>query len=126
MKNMPPNYPPQTKPNLTSIRLQIFLSAFVLPGAGQFAQKRWGPGLTYSISFLCCFMYIITRVGMALFQNLRIAVDGNSNESFTQISIPAILISLLIALMIYLANLMDIFRAARGRSQDSEFRIQEK
>ena len=113
MNTIPSTKPPQTKQTLTSIKLQIFLSAFVLPGAGQFAQKRWVQGCTFSISFLCCFIYILLRVGIALARNLRIAIDGHSTEPFATISIPAILISLFLALMIYLANLLDIFRTAR-------------
>ena len=43
-------------------RLPLMLSAFVYPGAGQFAQKRWIPGAVFTVSFTFCFGLVLLNV----------------------------------------------------------------
>ncbi|NCC50099.1 MAG: hypothetical protein EOM20_02675 [Spartobacteria bacterium] len=107
-----PNTPHRRKP-IGSLRLQIFLSAFMLPGAGQFLQKRWLPGMFYSITFLGCFIFIILQVALPGLRNLRIAMDAGSTESFAQTQFAGIAMGLLTGLTLYLANLLDVYRAGR-------------
>ena len=35
-------------------RLPVLLTAFVWPGSGQFAQRRWVPAIFYAVGFLIC------------------------------------------------------------------------
>jgi hypothetical protein len=107
--------------NLTSNpnRLPIVLSALVYPGLGQIFQRRWAAGTIYLLSFTVFFLMMMINVLVPLFKTLRAVLDfadGGANESLFGISPLGVLIPFGLSMLIYVANLLDVTRAARRRA----------
>jgi hypothetical protein len=100
-------------------RFPIFLSAVVYPGAGQIAQRRWAAGLIYLSSFTVFFVIMFINVLGPLFKTLRAVLsfaDGGANETMSGISPLGVLVPFGLSMLIYVANLLDVTRAARRRT----------
>ena len=97
-------------------RLALYLSAFVYPGAGQFAQKRWLAGLFYAVVFSVCAVFLIIAIFAPMFWNLRLAMefaDTGKGDAFHPISFVKIFLWLGLSALIYLTGLLDTFVAYR-------------
>ena len=104
----------------SSARLAIFLSAVVCPGAGHFVQRRLVLGALYLTAFVVCLVMAILAVVVPLMMNLRITLDfaeKGSNEVLQTISIVKVLIWFGLAVLVYLAALLDIIVYARRQAR---------
>ena len=97
-------------------KLPITLSAFVFPGAGQFAQKRWVPGALFALVFALSFGFLMVCIFVPLYHNLMAALDlaesGNAEE-FKPISLIAIALTFLFGVATYIGSLVDTTAAYR-------------
>lgn len=99
-------------------RLAIYLSAFVWPGAGQYAQKRRGMGTFYAVTFLICVVFLFTAVLKPLFLNLRIISEFSGKLEMPVLHPMAWMKALFwfgLALLVYLAGLLDTFICYKRR-----------
>ncbi|MDP2991268.1 MAG: hypothetical protein Q8O57_11980 [Kiritimatiellota bacterium] len=104
----------------SSVRLAIFLSCAVCPGAGHFVQRRWIVGALYGAAFVACLVMTLLAVVVPLMMNLRIALDfaeKGSGEIYRTISIIKVLIWFGLAVLVYLAALLDISAYARRQAR---------
>lgn len=96
--------------------LPVFLSAFVYPGAGQLAQRRWAAAGVFVLLFTVFFVTLAVSVLGPLVRNLT-AVMGwdfsGSDVELEVISLPLVLGSFAGALIVYALNLADVVRASR-------------
>lgn len=103
-----------------SRRLAILLSATACPGAGQFVQRRWLVGLLFMAGFIACLVMLILAVVVPIVSNLRIALDAagwGSTEPFQPISVVKVLSFFSVAVLIYLAALLDVIAYQRRQSR---------
>ncbi len=94
-------------------RTPIFLSAVVMPGSGQFAQKRIGAGIFFSAIFLLCFIGLATAAVRWVFFYYRdmsrwLTSDGAMPPTP---SFAPILWLLAFSLVVYVINLCDVYLA---------------
>ena len=104
----------------SSARLAIFLSATVCPGAGHFVQRRWILGAFYLAAFVACLVMTLLAVVVPLMMNLRITLDfaeKGSSEIFRTISLIKVLTWFGLAILVYLAALVDIIAYARRQAR---------
>jgi hypothetical protein len=104
----------------SSARLAIFLSAAVCPGAGHFVQRRWIMGALYLAAFVACLVMTLLAVVVPLMINLRITLDfaeKGSSEIFRTISLVKVLTWFGLAVLVYLAALVDIIAYARRQAR---------
>lgn len=102
-----PNPPHQDKPGRLPARVAIFLSAFVCPGLGQLAQRRWVAGACYMGAFLACFVIFVIAFGRIIIAYYSLAFGDSTTES------PSLwpgLLAFTAALVVYIAGLFDTFR----------------
>lgn len=95
-------------------RMPIFLSAFVFPGAGQFAQRRWIPAFIHTIIFLTCLLGLIFTVLSPYIKNIKIVIDGSMeslNQPMACVSANRIMLWLGLWVVIYLSGLLDTLAA---------------
>ena len=107
---------PESKPR----RFPIYLSALVLPGAGQFAQRRWAAGVLFALGFVAAFaafMVYVIRILMAFYS---LGFDFATYDSSEMMQPPIIRagLSFLTAIVIYLISLFDTHRAYRRQGHD--------
>ena len=103
-------------------RLPLYLSAFLMPGAGQFAQRRWISGTIFTSSFLALLLLIVVRVVLALVANIHAAtafMEGSPTAPFAHLTVWSVLIPFLIALGIYVLGLADTWLAYRRHPNSS-------
>ncbi|MFH1477242.1 MAG: hypothetical protein ABIH24_07110 [Verrucomicrobiota bacterium] len=103
-----------------SVRLAIFISAAVCPGAGHFVQRRWILGALYLTVFVACLVMMLLTLVVPLMANLRITLDvaeKGGNATLRTISLIKVLIWFGLAVLIYLAALADIIVYARGQAR---------
>jgi glucan phosphoethanolaminetransferase (alkaline phosphatase superfamily) len=103
-----------------SARLAIFLSAAVCPGAGHFVQRRWILGVLFLAAFVACLVMTLLAVVVPLMMNLRITLDfaeKGSSEIFRTISLVKVLTWFGLAILVYLAALVDIIAYARRQAR---------
>ena len=96
----------------------LLLSAFVYPGAGQFVQKRWIPGVVFCVLFTLLLGTVIVNTLTPMVHNMNAALDwAQQKESrpFEMISLPRVILPLLLALAVYIANIADAMRAGRPK-----------
>ncbi|MFA5042639.1 MAG: hypothetical protein WC381_07585 [Kiritimatiellia bacterium] len=101
-------------------RMAIFLSAAVCPGAGHFAQRRWISGALYLVAFLACLVMMLAAAIAPLAMNLRVSLDfaeKGGGDVFREISIVKVLTWFGLAVLIYLAALVDIVVYARRQAR---------
>ena len=96
---------------IRSLRAALLLSAFVSPGAGQFAQRRWRAGLAYGITFLVVSLWLLGYLLLVFFYRLQAALraagDHHSPEEL-HFSVSYLLILASVAVLIYVLNLVDV------------------
>ena len=93
-------------------RFPILLSAFIYPGSGQFAQKRWVAGTFFMVVFsvpMVIFFVCLVRVVISAY---RMAFDFAAYEAPSP-PWARILISLAVSLVFYAANVVDVSMACR-------------
>ena len=88
-------------------KIPVLLSAMVCPGAGQFVQKRWRTGSAYLLCFLATFMYVMLAAGKTIISYYRLGFEFDTYEP-EPISMLNLLSPFGLALLIYLANLIDV------------------
>jgi hypothetical protein len=103
----------------------VLLSA-ILPGLGQFAQRRWVAGIVYLVANLTPAGALVWLVVRGLMLNLQAALAfaaGEPNRPFATPHIPLILGLAAISIVAYVACLLDAHwahrRALRRRYGDS-------
>jgi hypothetical protein len=104
--------PDQPRPS----KFPIMLSAVMFPGAGQFAQRRWGPAVIYSILFISCFAVIMVSAFRIIATNLGAALtfaSAQPNKSFAAVSPSALIVPLIISIVVWIAGLADTYFAYR-------------
>lgn len=95
-----------------SDKLPLLLSAVLLPGLGQFVQRRWIAGTFYLLTAGGAFLTLAFRVVRALMHNLKTALEWadatNVNTPFMAIMEAGILMPFFIGLFFYTLNLCDV------------------
>ena len=95
--------------------LPIALSAFVLPGAGQFAQKRPLTGVFYMVCILSSFGLLMTAIMRPLVHNWQYIFgtrfDEPANTDWRRIGL-----GMLYFIAVYLVNLLDVWMAEKRRA----------
>jgi hypothetical protein len=91
-------------------KIPVLLSAMVCPGAGQFVQKRWGAGITYLLCFLAAFIYVMLAAGKIIISYYRLGFEFDTYKP-EPVSMLNLLLPFGLAVLIYLANIMDVFIA---------------
>jgi hypothetical protein len=74
-------------------------------------QRRRIAGIFFAVTFLAFLLLLVVAIFQPLFANMRIAIDTattGSNEAFHQISLQKILTYFGVALLVYIANLVDV------------------
>src|ERR1035437_2246662 len=107
---LPMSSPTHDAPS-SSARLAIFISATVCPGAGHFVQRWWVLGALYLAAFVACLVMTLLAVVVPLMIKLRIALDfaqKGSSEIFRTISLVKVLTWFGLAILFYLAALVDV------------------
>lgn len=96
-------------------RLPIVLSAFFMPGAGQFVQKRWVAGTVYGGLFVVCFAAMLICFVRLMVSYYSLGFDPQSvrDSSNTWALLARILIAFAAGMATYLANLADVYLAYR-------------
>jgi hypothetical protein len=92
----------------------VWLSAIV-PGIGQFAQRRWLAGLFFLVTSLGLFGWITAVLIGAMVKNLQTALafaGGDPSQPFTFISIQLVIGLLALFLAVYIAALFDAYLAS--------------
>ena len=89
----------------------MFLSAFIYPGTGQFAQgRRWVGGL-FVLAFTLPFLKLVVQVSKLVFIYFNLAFNWrNAKEAPLD---TGILIPFLICFVLYAANVVDTALAQR-------------
>jgi len=111
---------PAHKASGPSTRMAIFLSCAVCPGAGHFCQRRWILGALYLAAFVACLGLMLLTVIVPLMINLRIIMDfaeKGGSEIFRTISIAKVLAWFGLAILVYLAALVDVIVYARRQDR---------
>ena len=101
-----------------SKRAALLLSAFVYPGAGQFVQKRWIVGFLFATLFTVFLGALVVNAITPMVHNITAALDWaqlKANRPFELISLPGIIIPFLLALTVYIANIVDVMNASRPK-----------
>ena len=99
----------------SSVRLAMFLSCVVCPGAGHFVQRRWIMGVMYLVAFVACLVMMLLAVIVPLIMNLRISLDfaeKGGSAPLRVISLFKVLIWFGLSVLVYLAALVDIIAYA--------------
>jgi len=97
-------------------RMPILLSAMVFPGIGQFVQKRWVAGLLFFLLFLAAFSVFCTVAFGLIADYYRMGFEFETCEP-EPVHLERLLASFGIAMLIYVANVIDAaiahFRSCR-------------
>jgi hypothetical protein len=107
-----------------SARMPIYLSAFGFPGLGQFMQKRWLAGITFSVGFLVGFLWIMILAIQNIIELYSMAFSPNLSYEPTPLPLTAFIEPLLIAGIVYFISLFDVFLAQQkiaSRLHEQEF-----
>ena len=103
-----------TKGSCAPSRMPIYLSTLLMPGAGQFLQRRWLPALFFSIMFLICFVFLVIEVVRTVVISLQSALafmEGDPNRPYLCLSWKKILLPLGLSLILYVIGLCDTYFA---------------
>ena len=112
----PPPIPDHAKAPPPRSQVAVALSAFMFPGAGQFAQRRWAAAILFSSVFLYAFVDILIRTIMLMIRAGRAAsgfMMGNAPVEFPDANPIHFVIPLVIAIVCYVAGLLDTVAAQR-------------
>ena len=106
----------QTRKKVPS-RAPMFLSALVCPGAGQLAQRRWLAGILFLLAFVAAFAVFMWVAVDLIVSYYRMGFEFETYEP--DIHPGRLLPAFLLAIGIYLVNLLDVslahFRRGRNR-----------
>ena len=103
-----------------SPRTAILASA-MMPGAGQFLQRRRIAGTVYALLFLALFLLVIVRILRMMLANLAAVnafAGGEANQPFVQLSLWSILVPLAAAMAVFVAGLIDTYLASQRRRRE--------
>jgi hypothetical protein len=106
-----------------SSRLPILLSAFVMPGAGQFMQRRWAAAWLCALGFLFSFIMFACYAVRVLtaYYALWLKFD---NYQAAPMPFKALGAWFLISMAIYVAGLVDTFAAQiRAHSRSAAAKV---
>ena len=106
--------PAETTASDSPSRLPIYLSALLIPGAGQFLQRRWFPALLFSVTFLCCFAFLVLEVArfvIGFLQSTLASMEGQPNQRYFNLCPGTVLLPLGLSLVIYIISLCDTYLA---------------
>lgn len=92
-------------------RVPILLSAFGCPGAGQFFQKRWIPGIIFTAGFLVGFAGVMKLAFRNIIELYSMAFSQDLSYEPTPVPLSAFTAPLTIAGVVYLISLFDVFLA---------------
>lgn len=101
--------------------MAILLSAVVFPGVGQRLQGRRLAACLYAAVFLFCVVPAFVALFKPLFLNLRMLSDLSNTAApivFQPIAWMNILFWIALSILVYLANLLDVFVYHRRRVAD--------
>jgi len=91
-------------------RLPIYLSALLMPGAGQFLQRRWLSAFFFSLTFLVCFViFAVVLVQYAM--GCMKALFGGGDYPLFSLFMTHMLLPLGLSIVIYIAGLCDTYLA---------------
>jgi len=102
--------------------MPIAMSALMMPGLGQFFQRRWSAGALLSTGFLVCFAGFLAVVGRILVAYYRFAFDFTGGCE-PDVRLGSGLGFLAGALAVYLVSLADVvvaYRRAVRRHEDAQ------
>lgn len=98
-------------------RAPIVLSSFVMPGLGQFAQRRWVAGAAYTIGFVVPFALILVEAVRILsaFYGLGFDFDSAGVKEPVNLLGPMrrIVAWFVLASLAFVGNLADVYLAYR-------------
>ena len=109
----PPALPPRSD---WERRLPLLLSAFVLPGAGQFLQRRRAAGIAWALAFVVCLAMVLASALGPLAATYRAALafaESGANQEFVRPDLGRLLGWTAAALLVYVLNVVDVVAAAR-------------
>ena len=89
-------------------RLPIYLSALLMPGAGQFVQRRWLSAFFFALAFLVCFGYLTVVVVQYVMGFIKDILRGTERPP---IPLMGLLLALGLSLIIYVIGLCDTYLA---------------
>jgi len=112
--NMPLSKPSVT-PSSRPAHSAVLLSALVCPGTGQLLQKRWLAGIAFGTSFIACLVVFLVHALRIIFAFYSLAFQFQEYEE-KPIPLLRCLIALAAALLIYVAGIIDTYRAHASRS----------
>ena len=92
-------------------RVPMLLSAFGFPGLGQFVQKRWIPGLLFSIIFLGGFFWIMALATHNISDFYSMAFSTDWSVEPDPVPLSAFVCPLILAGIVYFTSLFDVFMA---------------
>jgi predicted transporter len=101
-------------------RAPILLSSFVMPGLGQFAQRRWMAGLLYALGFLVPFAAVMVEAIRILSRFYGLGFDIFSTDMPEQLTSPMLRLGIwfVVAIVLFGANLADVYLAYRRACAD--------
>lgn len=101
----------------SSTRTALLLSV-IMPGLGQFLQKRWVAAAIYAVLFNLFALVFLYRVLHMLYDNMKASIQmasGDINATLTPMKPAAIIVPLVLSLAVYVAGLVDTAVAGRPR-----------
>lgn len=91
-------------------RIPIFLSAFIVPGAGQLMQRRWLSAVIFMTGFITCFVMFLVCAIKIILSFYGIAAEFSTYQQ-TELPVFRAVIYFLLAMLIYVISLIDTFHA---------------
>lgn len=95
----------------------MFLSAFVAPGAGQFAQGRPWHGGFFLLTFLGAFFRGLAELFLPM---RRMWMMDDLNDPLPEVHFPSVFVWLGAAIVIYLVSLVDAWACEAGRRRNTD------
>ena len=104
------------RPSKKFIYIPTLLLSFFFPGAGQFLQKRWGVGALFFLGFLVGFFWLMGLALGNIVDYYRLGFEFETYEP-SPTNPAALFPPLILAIAVYLANLIDVFAAQHRRAR---------
>ncbi len=90
--------------------IPTLLLSFIFPGAGQLLQKRWAVGALFFVGFLSGFFWLMALALGNIVDYYRLGFEFETYEP-TPTDPAALLPPLILAIAVYVTNLVDVFTA---------------
>lgn len=96
-------------------RLPIYLSALIIPGAGQFAQRRPLAGVLFATGFIACLVAFSVYVVKIIMVFYSLAFDFDAYQTSEVMNIPKMeaVVAFLSAMGVYVIGIFETHRAYR-------------